>query len=125
MPVSVALVVRVAIMAAAGSLAGVVAHECTHILVAKALGARVVRYALFPPSPEVVFEAQTPGVTAAIRAAPVLLSVPVLVVAIVVPSEVSYPRAAAVIALAIAYLPRSQSDWHGFEHLMSAVAGAL
>lgn len=92
-------------------LSGTIAHELTHWATARLLGAEVESVSLLPPAPEVVFRAPTPWVDVYVRGSTVALSVPILVAVIWLAFDRPLAQQVALAVFAVAYLPRSGSDW--------------
>jgi len=107
-----------AIATATAFLVGTVLHEVTHWSVATGLDAEVVETSLLPPSPEVVFEASTPRVAAAIKACTVPVAAGILVAVNLAGSGRPFLVQLVLAAFALGYLPRSQSDWGGLVALV-------
>jgi urea transporter len=99
--------------------AGTAAHELTHWAVAKLVGARIEHVSLFPPSPMVVYEAQTQGDDRVIRASTVPAGLLVLIACLLVARGASLRTVLVLIAFAVAYLPRSQSDWQPVRQILT------
>lgn len=98
-------------MMAGAFLGGTIAHELTHWATARLLGAEVESVSLFPPAPQVVFRAPTPRVDVYVRASTVAVSVPILVAVIWLAFDRPLAQQLALAVFAVAYLPRSGSDW--------------
>lgn len=100
-----------AVGAAIAVLAGTAAHELTHAGAARLLGARIEHITLLPPAPRVVYDAPSAGVDAGVRLAPVIATLPLLVV--VMSAMVGRPLREQLVlaAFGAAYIPRSASDW--------------
>lgn len=107
-----------AIATAAAFLAGTALHEATHWSVATGLDAEVIETSLLPPSPEVVFEASTPGVAAAIKGCTVPVAGGILVAVGLAGRGRPLLVQLVLAAFALGYLPRSQSDWGGLVALI-------
>jgi membrane-associated protease RseP (regulator of RpoE activity) len=111
---------RTVIATGAAFVAGTVAHELTHWLVAHLLGADVERVSLISAAPQVVYRAPTPGVDVAVRGSTVPVAALVLV-AVGLAGTGRSPRVQLVLAaFALGYLPRSGSDWSAVETVVTS-----
>jgi len=92
-------------------LTGTAAHELTHAVVADGLGARVESVRPLPPAPRVVYQPPSAQVDRAIRVAPIILSLPLLVAVMFVAAGRPLREQVVLAAFVAAYIPRSRSDW--------------
>jgi len=113
------MVLFVAAGTALAFLAGTAAHEMTHWLAAKATGCRVESVRLFPPAPQVVFDAATPGLDRTVRGITVPAAAIVLSACLAASRGQSLAAQMIIAAFGIAYLPRSRTDWQPVKRYLS------
>lgn len=106
----------------AAFLAGTVAHEATHYAAVHLVGGRVDHVHWLPPEPEVWYEAPTARGDALVRVAPIIISVPLLVGAIILLRDRAFAWQVAGAVTLAAYLPRSQTDWLPVARILIRVA---
>jgi len=99
-------------------LLGLVLHEATHGLGVWATGGKIERLELSLTTATLVYQRSTAHQDNVIRALPVALFVPVVVVAYLLrrPAGWGWLYLA---AFALGYLPRSTGDWDGFRQVLA------
>lgn len=99
-------------VALAGYITGLVGHEATHLAACKLLGVPVDRVSVAWNRVTVHYSPLRPQDDDVIRAAPVMLFVPLVVVGVrLVLQAPSLLRGLLFFGLVVGYLPRSESDW--------------
>lgn len=116
------MILSLIVMFSVAFAAGTVVHEGTHWAVAKSLGADIHSVSLLPPYPEVVYVASTPGVDRLIRVSTVIASVPLLVVLLWIGRGRPLVQQLTLAVFAIAYLPRSATDWEPVARVFKCIA---
>jgi len=98
--------------------AGTVAHELTHFATAHLTGAEVESVRYLPPAPEVVYDAPSARADQLIKGAPIALTIPVFVAVVYLSRNARLPVTLSLVAFAMAYLPRSDSDWQAITEVV-------
>lgn len=98
--------------------AGTAAHELVHHVAAEAVGARVDHVHWWPPNPAVVFEAPTERAHDIIQAAPVAVTVPLVLGLAWLMRDRPFWLKMAALVFAVAFFPRSAGDWRPYKALL-------
>jgi hypothetical protein len=92
---------------------GLAAHEATHAAVAVALGARILSFRTLPPTPHVVWEKRAKHIDRTIQVAPIVLSVPLVIIIMIVGTGRPLLEQLMLGTFAAAYVPMDPrgADW--------------